>query len=360
MLLWLINWIADYYHGFNVINYVTLRIILSTLTSLFLVLFLGPYVIRLLTQYQIGQTVRNDGPQSHYKKAGTPTMGGVLIIASLIISTLLWGNLHHRYLWIVMCTTILFSIIGLIDDYRKIMKKNTRGLPARWKYFWQSAIALTVSWVLFSIATLADHTSLTIPFIKQGLLTLGPFYILFSYLVIVGSSNAVNLTDGLDGLAIVPIALVGGGLGVFAYVAGYSELAHYLRVPFIPGATELTIFVGAMVGSCLGFLWFNAYPAQIFMGDVGALALGATLGTLAVIIRQEFVLFIMGGIFVVETISVIFQVGSYKTRKKRIFRMAPIHHHFELKGWPEPKVVVRFWIITIVLVLIGLSSLKIR
>ncbi len=360
MLLWLFDWLAKFYHGFDVFHYLTLRGILSVLTSLTLSLWLAPVVIKALQRKQIGQAVRSDGPQSHLNKSGTPTMGGALILLSITMSSLLWGNLSNIYLWIVIIVMLLFGVIGWIDDYKKVIEKSSRGLSSRRKYFWQSVFALMVSCTLYHLATTPQETSLLIPFVKQGFLYLGPVYVVLAYFVIVGSSNAVNLTDGLDGLAIMPTILVGSALGVFAYLSGHANFAYYLNIPSIPGVGELIVFIGALVGSGLGFLWFNTYPAQVFMGDVGSLALGAALGTIAVIVRQEIVLFIMGGVFVMETVSVILQVVSFKTRGKRIFKMAPIHHHFELKGWAEPKVIVRFWIMTIVLVLIGLASLKIR
>ena len=360
MLLWLMDWLTGYYHGFDIFRYISLRAILSVLTSLTLSLCLGPVMIRRLRDRQIGQSVREDGPQSHLVKSGTPTMGGVLILSCIFISTMLWGNLHNYYLWIVTVVMLLFGAIGWVDDYRKIVAKNARGLPAKWKYLWQSVFAVTASVLLFSLAKTSQETALLIPFFKQGFISLGVAYVVLAYFVIVGSSNAVNLTDGLDGLAIMPTILVGAALGLFAYLTGHATFSSYLHIPFVAGAGELTIFVGALVGSGLGFLWFNTYPAQVFMGDVGALALGAALGVIAVIVRQEIVLFIMGGVFVMETISVILQVASFKMTGRRIFKMAPLHHHFELKGWAEPKVIVRFWIITLVLVLIGLASLKIR
>jgi len=360
MLLWLMDWLSHYYHGFDVFHYLTLRGILGVLTSLVLALWLGPVMIRKLRNRQIEQSIRTNGPESHLKKSGTPTMGGALILLCITVSSLLWGNLSNPYLWIVIIVMLLFGAIGWVDDYRKVIGKNSKGLPAKWKYFWQSVFALGAGIFLYWLARTPQETGLLIPFFKQGMLTLGPIYVLLAYFVIVGSSNAVNLTDGLDGLAIMPTILVGSALGVFAYLSGHANFATYLHIPSIPGAGELIIFVGALVGSGLGFLWFNAYPAQVFMGDVGALALGAALGVIAIIVRQEIIFFIMGGIFVAETVSVILQVASYKTTGRRIFRMAPLHHHFELNGWAEPKVIVRFWIITLVLVLIGLASLKIR
>jgi phospho-N-acetylmuramoyl-pentapeptide-transferase len=361
MLYHLAQYLQDYYSGFNVFNYLTLRAILGVLTALGISLLIGPAMIRKLSQYNIGQTVRNDGPESHLTKAGTPTMGGALILVAIGISTLLWSNLTNRYVWVVLGVTLVFGIIGWIDDYKKLVQRDPRGLIARYKYLAQSIAALAVAIYLYRTATAPVQTELLIPFLKDTTIALGPVsFVLLAYLVIVGSSNAVNLTDGLDGLAIMPTVMVGGALGVFAYLSGNTVFANYLGIPYIPGVGELVIFCGTIVGAGLGFLWFNTYPAQVFMGDVGALALGAALGIVAVLVRQELVLFIMGGVFVMETVSVILQVGSYKLTGKRIFRMAPLHHHFELKGWPEPRVIVRFWIITVILVLIGLASLKVR
>jgi phospho-N-acetylmuramoyl-pentapeptide-transferase len=317
-------------------------------------------MIRHLTFRQIGQTVRDDGPLSHLSKAGTPTMGGLLILFAIVVSTLLWADLDNLYVWVVLGVTVSFGVIGWVDDYRKLVLKDPKGLPARWKYFWQSIAGLAAAIVLYSAANAPAETTLIVPFFKNVAIPLGVGYVFLTYFVIVGTSNAVNLTDGLDGLAIMPSVLVGGALGVFAWAAGNIKFAAYLQIPYIPGAGEVVIFCGALMGAGLAFLWFNTYPAQVFMGDIGALALGAALGVLAVIVRQELVLFIMGGIFVMETVSVMLQVASYKLTGKRIFRMAPLHHHFELKGWAEPKVIVRFWIITVILVLIGLSTLKIR
>ena len=360
MLLFLAELLAHHQSAFNVFGYLTLRMILATITALVLCLWLGPLMIRRLVERQIGQAVRDDGPQSHLSKAGTPTMGGAMILMAMAVSTLLWGDLSNHYVWIVLIVTLGFGAIGWVDDYRKVVEKNPRGLPARWKYFWQSVIGLSASVVLYVTAASEVETSLTLPLLKDFVLPLGAFYVVLSYLVIVGSSNAVNLTDGLDGLAIMPTVMVAMGLAVFAYASGNSVFAEYLQMPLIPGSGELAVFCSAIAGAGLGFLWFNTYPAQVFMGDVGALALGAALGVVAVIVRQEVVLFIMGGVFVMETISVILQVGSYKLTGRRIFRMAPLHHHFELKGWPEPRVIVRFWIITVILVLMGLATLKIR
>lgn len=360
MLLHLANFLAQYQTAFQVFNYLTLRVILAALTALMICLWLGPWVIRRLVEGQIGQAVRDDGPQSHLSKAGTPTMGGVMILLAIAISTLVWGDLTNHYVWVVLAVTLGFGAIGWVDDYRKVVEKNPRGLPARWKYFWQSVVGLGAAVVLYMTAATPVETSLLVPLFKEIALPLGVFYIVLTYFVIVGSSNAVNLTDGLDGLAIMPTVLVAMGLAVFAYASGNAVFANYLHIPFINGTGELAVFCATIAGAGLGFLWFNTYPAQVFMGDVGALALGAALGVVAVIVRQEIVLFIMGGIFVLETVSVILQVGSYKLTGRRIFRMAPLHHHYELKGWPEPRVIVRFWIITVVLVLLGLATLKVR
>ncbi|WP_290701614.1 phospho-N-acetylmuramoyl-pentapeptide-transferase [Amphritea sp.] len=360
MLLLLAEWLTEYNSFFAVFSYLTLRGIFGVLTALAISLFLGPALIRKLKSKQIKQTVRNDGPESHFSKAGTPTMGGALIILAIMISSLLWSDLTNRYIWIVLGVTFIFGAVGWVDDYRMVIEKSTRGLPARWKYFWQSVGGLGAAIVLYVTAQSPAETQLIIPIFKDVAIEMGLFFIVFTYFVIVGTSNAVNLTDGLDGLAILPTVLVAGALGVFAYLGGNVNFAEYLHIPYIAGSGELIVICGSIVGAGLGFLWFNAYPAQVFMGDVGALALGAALGVIAVIVRQELVLMIMGGVFVIETVSVILQVASFKLTGRRIFRMAPLHHHFELKGWPEPRVIVRFWIITVVLVLIGLATLKIR
>lgn len=360
MLLWLAEYLAQYYSGFNVFQYITLRTILGALTSLFIALMVGPTLIAYLGRYNVGQVIREDGPETHLGKAGTPTMGGLLIIVSIAFSTLCWADLSNRYVVIVCLVTFAFGIVGYVDDYKKVVRRNPRGLPARWKYFWQSIIGLAAAMFLYFTAQTPVETQLIIPFIKTFTLDLGWVFIILSYLVIVGSSNAVNLTDGLDGLAILPSVMVAAALAIFAYAAGNVLIAGYLGIPYVSGVGEICVFLGALVGSGLGFLWFNTYPAQVFMGDIGALALGAALGIVAIVVRQELVLFIMGGVFVIETVSVILQVGSFKLTGKRIFRMAPLHHHYELKGWPEPRVIVRFWIITFILVLIGLASLKIR
>ena len=360
MLLALAQWLAQDVRAFGVLNYLTLRAVLATMTALFISFIVGPAMIRQLTTYKIGQAVRDDGPQTHLSKAGTPTMGGALILVSIGATTLLWADLTNRLVWVVLGVTLGFGVVGWVDDYRKVVHRNPKGLPARWKYFWQSVVGLAAA-IYLGYSSLPAQTELIVPFFKFVAYPMGVFgFIALTYFVIVGTSNAVNLTDGLDGLAILPTVMVGSALGVFAYVAGNVLFAKYLGFPHIPGAGELTVFCGALAGAGLGFLWFNAYPAEVFMGDVGALALGAALGTVAVIVRQEIVLFIMGGVFVVETLSVMLQVASFKLTGKRIFRMAPLHHHYELKGWKENQVVVRFWIITMLLVLFGLSTLKLR
>ncbi|MCW8923589.1 MAG: phospho-N-acetylmuramoyl-pentapeptide-transferase [Gammaproteobacteria bacterium] len=360
MLLIFAEYLQQYHSGFNVFQYLTLRTILGTITALMLSLLIGPAMIRKLVSYKIGQTVRDDGPQSHLSKAGTPTMGGALIIVSVAVSTLLWGNLSSNKVWVALIVTLLFGLIGGVDDYKKLVYGNSKGLSAKAKYFWQTVFGLGAAIAMYRMADSPIETALILPFVKDVMIPLGGWFVILSYFVIVGSSNAVNLTDGLDGLAIMPTVMVAGALGVFAYVTGHIGFADYLGIPYVAGSGELAIFCGSLVGAGLGFLWFNTYPAQVFMGDVGALALGAALGVVAVLVRQELVLLIMGGVFVMETVSVIMQVASFKLTGKRIFRMAPLHHHFELKGWPEPRVIVRFWIITVILVLIGLASLKVR
>ena len=367
MLLELARWLAQDIRAFHVFDYITLRAVLATLTALAISFIVGPGMIRKLTEYKVGQSVRDDGPQTHLVKAGTPTMGGALILVAIAISTLLWADLHNRFVWVVLITTLGFGAIGWVDDYRKVVYKNPKGLSAGAKYFWQSVIGLGVAIFIYKTAASPVETTLIVPFIKAWTLPLGAVgFILLSYLVIVGSSNAVNLTDGLDGLAILPTVMVGSALAIFAYVAGHLYFSKYLGIPYVAGAGELMVFCAAMAGAGLGFLWFNAYPAEVFMGDVGALALGAALGVVAVIVRQEIVLFIMGGVFVMETFSVAIQVLYFKYTKKRtgtgkrIFLMAPLHHHYEQKGWKETQVVVRFWIITMMLVLVGLSTLKLR
>jgi phospho-N-acetylmuramoyl-pentapeptide-transferase len=360
MLLYLTQSLAKVYPTFNLFNYLTLRAILAALTALLISVMVGPWMIRTLATRQIGQRVRDDGPKSHLPKAGTPTMGGALILVAIGASTLLWGDLSNRLVWIVLAVTLAFGLIGFWDDYLKLVVGSSRGLVARYKYFWQSVAGLGCAIALYATAKTPAETELFVPFFKHVAIPLGMGYIALAYVVIVGASNAVNLTDGLDGLAIMPSVMVGGALGVFAYVTGNTVFAGYLGIPYVAGAGELLVFCATLFGAGLGFLWFNSYPAQVFMGDVGALALGAALGVVAVIVRQEIVLFVMGGVFVMETFSVILQVASFKLTGKRVFRMAPIHHHFELKGWPEPKVIVRFWIITVILVLVGLATLKVR
>lgn len=389
MLLWLAQNFQQEFGFLRIFNFITFRTVLATLTALFIGLLAGPAVIRMLTRLKVGQAVRTDGPQTHLIKSGTPTMGGVLILIGIGISTLLWADLSNRFVWIVLIVTLGFGAIGWVDDYRKVVYKDPNGMRSREKYMWQSLIGIVASvclafsvsevnnakvWELFVAwvqsgfnMSLSPKADLIVPFFKSISYPLGVWgFIALTYFVIVGTSNAVNLTDGLDGLAIMPTVMVGAALGLFAYLTGSVTYAKYLLIPYIPGSGELLIFCGAMAGAGLAFLWFNAYPAQVFMGDVGALALGGALGTIAVIVRQEIVLFIMGGIFVVETLSVMMQVAYFKITKKRygigkrILLMAPLHHHYEQKGWKETQVVVRFWIITMILVLVGLSTLKLR
>ena len=360
MLRHVAEWLTQYYSGFRVFNYLTFRAILAALTALTISFMVGPGMIRRLAEHQVGQRVRSDGPQSHLSKAGTPTMGGALILVAIVAGTLLWADLANRFVWIVLGVTVAFGLIGFWDDYLKLVVGNSRGLIARYKYFWQSVAGLGAAIAIYMTARSPAETTLILPFVKSFVLPLGPLFVILAYFVIVGASNAVKLTDGLDGLAIMPSVLVAGALGVFAYASGNVVFANYLGIPYIAGSGEVLVICSAIFGAGLGFLWFNTYPAQVFMGDIGALALGAALGVIAVIVRQEIVLFIMGGVFVMETVSVILQVASFKLRGKRIFRMAPIHHHYELKGWAEPKVIVRFWIITVILVLVGLATLKLR
>ena len=362
MLLMFTQWLSQDVRGFNVFGYITLRTVLAAMTALIISFLSGPRVIRWLAAKKIGQAVRQDGPQTHLTKSGTPTMGGVLILIAIGITTLLWGDLTNRYVWIVLIVTLGYGAIGWYDDWKKVVYRDPRGLASRWKYFWQSVLGLAVAVYLSFSSSVPAQMELIVPFFKTVSYPLGVIgFIVLTYLVVVGTSNAVNLTDGLDGLAIMPTVMIASALAIFAYVAGSSVFSKYLLLPYIPGAGELAVFLGAMAGAGLGFLWFNAYPAEVFMGDVGALALGAALGTVAVIVRQEIVLAIMGGVFVAETLSVAAQVLYFRfTGGKRIFRMAPLHHHYELSGWKETQVVVRFWIITIMLVLVGLSTLKIR
>ncbi len=360
MLLKLFELLSEYHSGFNVFQYLTLRAILGVLTALIICFVTGPIIIRKLSTYRVNQNVREDGPQTHLAKAGTPTMGGAFLLVATLVSALLWSDLSNRYVWAVLLTTFLFGLVGAVDDIKKLLSGSSKGLSAKYKYFWQSIIGFGIAIFLYNMAIIPVETNLYVPFFKNIVIPLGFWFVLLTYFVIVGSSNAVNITDGLDGLAIMPVVMVTGALGVFAYLSGNINFSNYLVIPYIPLAGELVIFCGALVGAGLGFLWFNAYPAQVFMGDVGALALGAAVGVLAVLVRQEIVLMIMGGVFVLETVSVVMQVVSFKLTGKRIFQMAPLHHHFELKGWPEPRVIVRFWIITVILVLIGLATLKIR
>jgi len=383
MLLWLADLLAKDVRAFNVFGYLTLRAVLACMTALFISFIVGPRMIAWLSRMKIGQAVRDDGPQSHLPKAGTPTMGGALILVSIAVTTLLWGDLANRFVWVVLLVTLAFGAIGWVDDWRKVVRRNPKGLSARQKFFWQSLVGVAAAaYLAFSVSaadnaqvqklvfdwigsgfnvSLSPKADLIVPFFKTVSYPLGVWgFIALTYFVIVGTSNAVNLTDGLDGLAIMPTVMIGAALGIFAYVSGNAIFARYLQFPLIPGAGELAVICGALAGAGLGFLWFNAYPAEVFMGDVGALSLGAALGTMAVIVRQEIVLFIMGGVFVVETLSVMIQVASFKLTGRRVFRMAPIHHHYELKGWKENQVVVRFWIITMLLVLFGLSTLKLR
>jgi len=361
VLLYLTQYLAQFESGFNVFNYLTMRAIMGALTALVLSFIIGPRMIKRLQVNQLGQPVRDDGPETHLLKAGTPTMGGTLILAAISISTVLWANLENVYVWIVLFVTLSFGVIGYVDDYKKLILQDPAGISAKQKLFWQSAAALIAAVALYVTATdEVVQTSLLIPYFKDLAIPLGMFQVVVTYFFIVGFSNAVNLTDGLDGLAIMPTVLVGGALGIFAYVTGNVNFSAYLGIPYVAGTGEILVFCTALAGAGLGFLWFNTYPAQVFMGDIGALSLGAALGAVAVVVRQEIVLAIMGGVFVVETLSVMIQVASFKLTGKRVFRMAPLHHHFELKGWAEPKVIVRFWIITVILVLIGLASLKIR
>ncbi|MBX2837015.1 MAG: phospho-N-acetylmuramoyl-pentapeptide-transferase [Gammaproteobacteria bacterium] len=360
MMLLIGEWLSMVDTGFDVVRYITLRAIFAALTALLICLLYGPVLIRWLTAAKIGQSIRDDGPQTHHVKAGTPTMGGAMIVVAVCLSTMLWSDLAVKQVWVVLFVTMGFAAIGWVDDYRKVLQSNSKGITARQKLFWQSLVSALAVLALYFTASSPADLELIVPFFKTVIVDLGWVFIPFAFLVVIGSSNAVNLTDGLDGLAILPSVLVAAGLGLIAYLAGHAVFAEYLHIPNIKGSGELTVFCSALMGAGLGFLWFNTYPAQVFMGDVGALSIGAALGVVAIMVRQELVLFIMGGVFVMEAVSVILQVASYKLTGKRIFRMAPIHHHFELKGWPEPRIIVRFWIITVILVLIGLSTLKIR
>ena len=360
MILYLLGVLQRFSHSFGVLQYLSVRALLSALTALLLTLIFGGRYIAWLQRKQYGQSIRVDGPERHLSKSGTPTMGGALILFSITVSSLVWADLSSVRFWVLLLGTLLFGVIGCIDDYLKISQRNSKGLSAKLKYLGQSVVALAFAVFLYKFSTTSAETSLLVPFFKHIAVPMGIFFIIFTYFVVVGSSNAVNLTDGLDGLALLPIVLVAAALGVFAYLTGNTIYSKYLYIPYIPGTGELAIFSGSIVGAGLGFLWFNAYPAEIFMGDVGSLGLGAALGMLAVLVRQELVLLLMGGVFVAETVSVIMQVASFKLTGKRIFKMAPLHHHFELNGWAEPKIIVRFWLITFVLVLLGLATLKLR
>jgi len=360
MLVYLTEYLQQYISGFGVFSYITMRAIMSVLTALMLSFMIGPAMIRWLTRLKVGQAVRLDGPKTHLVKSGTPTMGGTMILFSITVAVLLWGDLSNHYVLVIILAMLGFGVIGFVDDYKKVVYKDPKGMASRQKYFWQSLVGLITAYSLFALANVPEETQLLIPYMKDTIIEMGLWTILFSYFVIVGTSNAVNLTDGLDGLAVMPAVMISAALGIFAYLSGHVYFAEYLNIPHIPGVEEVTILAAALVGAGLGFLWFNAHPAEVFMGDVGSLAIGAMLGTMAIAVKQELVLFIMGGIFVAETVSVILQVGSFKLRGKRIFLMAPLHHHFEQKGWHESQVIVRFWVITILLVLIGLASLKLR
>ena len=359
MFLYILEYLSSINSNFQVFEYITLRAILSIITALMISLILGPYIINQFHINNMSEVIREDGPSSHMSKSGTPTMGGLLILSSLLISTIFWANLENKYILYLIFTTVSFALIGFLDDYKKLTKSKN-GMPARNKIMLQLIVAGIIAYTMFTFMETTQERQLIIPFFKDIIIDLGIFFIPFVMLVIISTSNAVNLTDGLDGLAIMPVVLVSGALGIFAYLSGNINFSEYLLIPYIKDSGEITIFIGALVGSGLGFLWFNSYPAQVFMGDVGALSLGAAVGLVAIIVRQEIVLIIMGGIFVIEALSVIIQVLSFRYRKKRVFLMAPFHHHFEQKGWAEPKIVVRFWIISFILILIGLATLKLR
>ena len=360
MLIYLAEYLEQFHSGFNVFQYITLRGVMAVITALFISFIIGPFMIFKLTYLKVGQNIRVDGPKSHLTKSGTPTMGGTLILTAMLLSTVLWADIFNRYVLIVLFAVVLFGVIGGIDDVLKLYRGGSEGLSVRNKFLMQSIVGGLIAILLYRMAELPAETQLIVPFIKDLVIDMGPWFMLLAYFTIVGSSNAVNLTDGLDGLAIMPAVLIAGGLGVFAYTSGHAGVAEYLAIPYLPMVGELAIFCSAIVGAGLGFLWFNAYPAQVFMGDIGSISLGAALGLVAVLVRQELVFIVMSGVFVVETLSVIIQVASYKLTGNRVFRMAPIHHHFELRGWVEPKIIVRFWIITVILVLAGLATLKIR
>ena len=360
MFLLIAGWLAEYYSGFNVFQYLTLRTILAVITALAISIYFGPFFIAYLQRSQIGQNIRAEGPKSHQAKAGTPTMGGSLILMAIVISTVLWAEVTNRFVMIVLFSTFLFGLIGFVDDYLKLVRGSSDGLSARWKFLFQWVAAFLVALLLFFLSEGAVETTLIVPFFKNINFQLGYFYLFTTSLVLVSTSNAVNLSDGLDGLAIMPTVMIGAALIILAYIAGNVNFSNYLSLPYVRDAGELCVFCGALVGAGLGFLWFNTYPAEVFMGDIGSLALGAALGTAAVMVRQELLLLVMGGIFVLEALSVILQVVGFKLTGKRLFKMAPIHHHYELKGLPEPKVIVRFWIVTAILVLLALATLKVR
>ena len=360
MFLPILEYVAESFGPLRIFNYFTFRAILATLTSLVFILIFGKIFIRFIAKQKYGQIIRDEGPQSHLEKKGTPTMGGLLILFSIVFSCLSWGDLSNKYLLVSMAVTFLFGVIGLIDDYLKLRYSNSKGLSGRSRLLWEILVALSASSLIYYFATSAEETTLFLPFFKDFALQLGIWFILFSALVLVATANAVNLTDGLDGLAIMPSVMVAAGMGIIAYISGNAILSDYLNVPYLFYSTEIVIFCGALVGAGIGFLWFNTYPAQIFMGDVGSLSLGAALGIIAVSIRQEFILMLMGGVFVIETLSVILQVASFKLTGKRIFKMAPLHHHYELSGLAEPKIIVRFWIVTLILVLFALATFRLR
>lgn len=360
MFYWLTQQLADHVSTFHIFSYITFRTILSAATALVVSLIVGPLVIRKLESLQIGAVIRDDGPERHLQKAGTPTMGGALILITILISVFLWADLQSRQVWVIVFILVTFGAVGWYDDYLQVSKRNVKGLSAKLKYSLQSVFAASVAVYLWQTASTPAETELIVPFFKEIAIPLGFGYVILTYFLIVGMSNAVNLTDGLDGLAIMPTVMVVGALGLIAYAVGHVEFAAYLQIPYIEGTGEVAIVCGAVIGAGLGFLWFNAYPAQVIMGDLGALSLGAALGVIGVLVRHEIVLLVMGGLFVLETASVIVQVVSFKLVGRRLFRMAPIHHHFELKGWPESRIIVRFWIIAFMLVMVGLSTLKIR
>ncbi len=360
MLMYFAEYLTQFHSGFNVFQYITLRGVMGVLTALLVSFIAGPFIISKLTHLRIGQNIRDEGPASHIVKSGTPTMGGSLILVAVLLSTVLWADVFNRYVILTLFALLLFGVIGGVDDVLKLRRGDSGGLAIRHKFLLQSVVGMIVVFAIYRTAELPAETQLVVPFVKELMIDMGPWFMVLAYFTIVGSSNAVNLTDGLDGLAIMPTVLIAAALSVFAYASGHAAFSEYLTIPHLPMAGELVVFCGAVIGAGLGFLWFNTYPAQVFMGDVGSIALGAAIGIVAVLVRQELVFAVMGGIFVIETLSVIIQVASYRMTGNRVFRMAPIHHHLELHGWAEPKIIVRFWIITVILVLIGLATLKIR